>query len=1343
MSSGTNSNKRVLNSYDIFVGNLPQDVDQKRLGKVFSKYGEILSIWISNYPDGNKFSVIKYYCEEDSLKAIDETNGLLFEGGKPLLVKKSVRRHISAKKDGEAEQMPEKEELKNAPTLESSPSLPPRRDNQLKLLVSHVETPIVVWGQRISVENANELASLQERMAVLCPDLPTITGKPESDKIYAAQYSEDSCWYRCIVRYTFSPDRIKVQYIDFGNTEELNPSKLVELPESLVVLPSCAIKIVLHSLWCNNSQDPVATKYLRDMVEGKEIEVFTTARLSDQTGWYGEIVLDGFSVNEKMLETNFVFRKPGLEQKGLMKNRPQGPGGDSLPGGSPSDQKVIKQPTCEGRNGAVSMLKQQACELRNGPASMASLAASSSYEKPTEPDSRSMNKNPLEKGQSGNLRQPVAGIRAGKPKGSGSREGAAAAAKALVGKEREISPLVSSGIAKPLANSAKSGMPGQILGPRKFDSDKDEINTLRWKLKNLQSEYSSLSNKAQENDLSIQIKRVQNLALTVRKLRNQFPLDQETPLDRAIALIQSPGKITINMAESLPNVVKSINMYKTAQDEIMQGVDPTVLQEKINSRDAIRRELFDRLQTTMEELDKVPLQERGKEVQDVFSDLTKHYDSFTKMSVPNIPSLESLLPAFEEWKQKKKGDVIGARRLSNTLAKSFSNMLMKVNSLISLTEEVNDAELAEDFDATLKSYTKSLQEEIAAADAENSSDSALVSSLVQVLLRELNEEVSCVQHLSNVLREFASMKEQISPWLNTSPNMEELQVVRAKLKSLKSGLRHKLADKVDAEENHDTDELEEIAKEVQLIRGKIHKALKSEDKLLGELSQVASAHFPELITSEKDPAFSMHQTYKGLVKLSFAPDHYTMTSVGSSSMGMFVSEFDSEPVFIKEHFLSNGNHLDKDEFLSQMALYSNASSNFLEPVSAVFFAKNNRHAYVQVKKSGDLLSSVVESLTKEQIQSVVKSLCMGLQGLNLFNFVHGQLQPELIVVDKAYEAKLLPPDFSLTDADRCRSRYTTSSALEIIAPELKQTKFPAGPSHAVDVYCMGLLALWMHFPTSQLREKSDGTIDLSSLPLDRNLNIFLMKVLHPSPQLRPTAENCLRSEYLRLPMAAQQLNSVPSPVPFSSNDSKVLGDVGAGRNSASPASVLSQGSNDGLVFAENGGGMQMIANTRLPPPALANDNQAVSNGTGSAFAQQQQQFQNYQQMQQQYQHQQQYQQQQQYNAQLQQQLHQKQMLQQQQQQHQQQALLQQAQVQQESLSFESNSNSHGKHDAFEIGTFDPNAYEVVTSPQPEPSARPENDSPAGSDGTHADSERELSQPREGLDWAAETPTEQT
>ncbi|GFS04062.1 serine/threonine-protein kinase 31 [Elysia marginata] len=1229
-TTATSSSGKKVNTFDIFVGNLPQDVDQKRVGKVFSKYGEIYNMWIGNSADGTKYSILKYYCEEDTLKAIEETNGLLFEGGKPILVKKALKRQVnSGRKDGEAEQTQVKEEVKATPSFEMGQSLPPRRDNQLKLLVSHVETPIVAWGQKISVENANELANLQEQMAVLCPDLPTITGKPESDK---------------------------------------------------------------------------ATKYLREMIEGKEIEVFTTARLSDQTGWYGEILLDGVSINEKMLETNFVFRKPGLEQKGFMKNRPQGPGGDGL----------LNPPTLasEGKG-----QKPTANERKNVFAVLSTSTSTPAHEQSGEADLSSVNRNGTDKQQSKISKSFAAENGVGKPRGSGLQEGGTAAGRAGNGKTH---------------TSVKSGfsMAGQITGTRKFDSDKDEINTLRWKLKNLQSEYSSLSNKAQENDLSIQIKRVQNLASTVRKLRNQFPLDRETPLDRAISLIQSPGKITVNMVESLPNVLNAIKTYKLAQDEIMKGVETSLLQEKIESRDAIRRELFDRLKITIEELDKVPLQARGKEVQDVFTALTKHYDSFTKLSVPNIPSLQSLLPVFEEWKQKKKGDVIGARGLSNTLAKSFSNMLMKLNSLISLSAEVDEAELSEDFDAVLKSYTKSLQEEISAADAENSSDSGLVGSLVQVLLRELSEEVNSVQHLSNVLVEFASLRDQISPWLYTTPNTEELQAVRAKLKSLKSGLRHKLADKVDAEENQDTDELEEIAKEVQIIRTKIHKALKSEDKLLGEMSQVASTHFPELITSEKDPALSMHQTYKGLVKLSYAPDHFTMTSVGSSSMGMFLSEFDNEQVFIKEHFLSNGNHLDKDEFLSQMTLYSNASSTYLEPVSAAFFAKNNRHAYVQVKKSGDLLSTFVEksSLSKEEIQSVVKSLCMALQGLNHFNFVHGQLQPELIAVDKDWNAKLLPPDFSLTDADRCRSRYTTSSALDIIAPEMKQTKYPAAPSHSGDVYCMGLLALWMHLPSTQFKDRLDGTIDLSSLPLDRNLSIFLMKVLHPSPQMRPTAENCLRSEYLSLPMAAQQASSIPSPVPFSFNDPN----VSTGRNSASPASVLSQGSSDGLVFTENGGGMQMIANTRLPPPVLS-DNQVASNGLGSSFVQQQQ-FQQYQHMQQQQQ-----QQQQQYNLQLQQQLHQKQILQQQQQQ----AMMQQSHIPQENLPLEPKSDPPKKNDVFEIGTFDPNAYEVVTSPKPEGGVLPDEDSPAP-DGDQADSEREMSQPRDGgLEWGAEESAELT
>ncbi|BFZ03297.1 hypothetical protein BsWGS_06335 [Bradybaena similaris] len=1163
---------RRVNTFDVYVGNLPADADQRKIGKLFSKYGEVHNIWINTASDGNKYGLVKYYCEEDGLKAIEETNGMIFEGGKPIHVKKAIKRGGALlRKEVESDGNQEKEEGKPpmsfkqrnpdiVPVMESSTGMPNKREME-KLLVSFVETPIALWGQKLCPENIDELSNIIEQLAIICPDAPKLIGKPENDKIYGAQYSEDDCWYRCAVRYAYSSERVKVQYIDFGNMEEVNPSNLVELPKSLTALPPCALKFVLHSLWCNNNHDPNALKFVREMVEGKEVEIYTTARLSDHTGFFADIYIDGVCLNEKMLENNLAYKKPGLEQRGL-KGRNQGAEGDT----------------------------------------------------------------------SSN-------------------------------------------------NSFKGGLLNQRDGPRKFETEKDEINNLRWKLKNLQSEYTSLSNKAQENDLSLQIKNLQILSSMVRKLRNQFPIDKDTPLDVAISLVQGCDKIEVSM--SLPDVINAINACKSAQDDILKCSDNATLQEKIETRDNLRRDLHNKLNTTIQELNKVPLQDRGKQVQDVVAALTKHYDAFIKIPIQSLPPIDNLIPAFQDWKEKKKGEVIECRKFSDLMESSVNAAFVQLKTQISISCEYVEAETSEELDSTLKNYSKALQQEVSVSDIENSPDAIIIASLVQALLRELSDEAMCVDHLSKVLHEFSALKEQITPWLDTKPSTDELQKVKGKLKSLKSKLRHRLADKVDAEENQDTEELEEIAKDLEDIRGKIHKALVEEDKFMSELSQLASAHFPELLNSESDTGFSTYLTYKGLVKQSQALDHFTLTSVGSSSSGMFESSFDGEPVIIKEYFLSNGNHLDKEEFLSRMALYTNASSSNLEPISAVFFDKNNRHAYVQVKKQGELLSTLVESskLTKQHCQSIIRSLARALQALNLYNFVHGQVQPEFILVDEEGNARLLPPDFSLTDIDRCRSRYTTSSGIDIIAPEMKQNMIPVEPGHSVDIYCLGLLALWIHNPNTHFLERKEGTLDFSSVPMEHRLGIFLMKLLCPNPMLRPTADFCLRSEYLTQPVAAEVPPTESQSALFSLAQSQ---DPSGGRNSASPASVLSQSSNDGIVFAESGAGLQMIANTRVPPPPLIGDSlsglsqQHIPRSTTSPpnlqqatpilMSQQQQQYQQF----------------------MQQQLYEQQQMQQ-------------------SNSYEMAPNSQdaalSHTGSFEIGTFDPNAYEVVTSPQPANSTR--------------------------------------
>lgn len=43
--------------------------------------------------------------------------------------------------------------------------------------------------------------------------------------------------------------------------------------------------------------------------------------------------------------------------------------------------------------------------------------------------------------------------------------------------------------------------------------------------------------------------------------------------------------------------------------------------------------------------------------------------------------------------------------------------------------------------------------------------------------------------------------------------------------------------------------------------------------------------------------------FKGLVKTSYAPEHFTMTSLGDSSSAMYSSNFAGEPVLIKVRFI--------------------------------------------------------------------------------------------------------------------------------------------------------------------------------------------------------------------------------------------------------------------------------------------------------------------------------------------------------------------------------------------------------------------------------------------------------
>uniref|UniRef100_A0A663MJG0 Serine/threonine kinase 31 n=1 Tax=Athene cunicularia TaxID=194338 RepID=A0A663MJG0_ATHCN len=93
------------------------------------------------------------------------------------------------------------------------------------------------------------------------------------------------CWYRCVIQQVIK-EKCQVLYIDYGNSEILNTSDIVEIPSNLQC-PSVAKKYRLWGLQTPNNQDlnmfEEGKKFLNSLVFEKEIKIHHKAKHEDGT----------------------------------------------------------------------------------------------------------------------------------------------------------------------------------------------------------------------------------------------------------------------------------------------------------------------------------------------------------------------------------------------------------------------------------------------------------------------------------------------------------------------------------------------------------------------------------------------------------------------------------------------------------------------------------------------------------------------------------------------------------------------------------------------------------------------------------------------------------------------------------------------------------------------------------------------------------------------------------------------------------------------------------------------------------------------------------------------------
>ncbi|KAM6422505.1 serine/threonine-protein kinase 31 [Rhynochetos jubatus] len=181
-------------------------------------------------------------------------------------------------------------------------------DKVEEVVGSHVEDAVTFWAQNVS--SYNDLLKLSYALAEVCPQANAVFGKPDFSKVYGGCFSEDRCWYRCMVRKMINSEKCRVLYIDYGNSEVLNTSDLVEIPPNLQY-PGVANKCRLWGLKLPADQNLLmfdqGKMFLSSLVFEKKIKIRHKAKHEDGT-IIAQVEYEKTDIGEEVAKAGFAAK---------------------------------------------------------------------------------------------------------------------------------------------------------------------------------------------------------------------------------------------------------------------------------------------------------------------------------------------------------------------------------------------------------------------------------------------------------------------------------------------------------------------------------------------------------------------------------------------------------------------------------------------------------------------------------------------------------------------------------------------------------------------------------------------------------------------------------------------------------------------------------------------------------------------------------------------------------------------------------------------------------------------------------------------------------------------------
>lgn len=223
----------------------------------------------------------------------------------------------------------------------------------------------------------------------------------------------------------------------------------------------------------------------------------------------------------------------------------------------------------------------------------------------------------------------------------------------------------------------------------------------------------------------------------------------------------------------------------------------------VPKRDEAKQMFVDSIELFCKEVDLLPLQEREKHLQNVLGQLQDQGDSSnTKCDL----AVEEAVQAYEDWVERNHQDMADVRQkvhqCTNDLVTALSNLQLALVVLQKDSEAVSTSVVFDDMDTMMNALSSAIQEEMDKSKvSEDKEAQQIVDRTVKALISELSKELQDVRELrDNLVINYRTLQADMGKWLETKPDIKKAIEIKRIIKTLRSRLRHRLADKKDLEE---------------------------------------------------------------------------------------------------------------------------------------------------------------------------------------------------------------------------------------------------------------------------------------------------------------------------------------------------------------------------------------------------------------------------------------------------------------------------------------------------------------------------------------------------------------